>query len=250
MCTVSWIHQPGGYHLFCNRDEKRTRGIAQPPRLAGGEGGRYVAPLDSDSGGTWIAVNAYGVSLCLLNRGSAPALRSRGHVIPDLIWARCVDDCAFLLQQADLTPFAPFTLLLLEPEEPALVAEWDGNRLTAQVGAPAPLTSSSFEPESVCGERLHHFARLAPCDPEAHFRFHASHQGTSPAHAPCMHRNDAHTVSFSHILVTPDQIRFAYLPSAPCVRSASKEGLSWDSLSPSPSLLSPVKISRALPPAR
>ena len=33
MCTVSWVHQPGGYHLVCNRDEKRTRPTALTPRL-------------------------------------------------------------------------------------------------------------------------------------------------------------------------------------------------------------------------
>jgi hypothetical protein len=48
------------------------------------------------------------------------------------------------------------------------------------------------------------------------FRFHSSHAGTTGAHAPCMHRPDAETVSFSHVVVTPEAIRFAYLPSSPC----------------------------------
>ena len=25
MCTVSWFHEPGGYQLLCNRDEKFSR---------------------------------------------------------------------------------------------------------------------------------------------------------------------------------------------------------------------------------
>jgi hypothetical protein len=35
-----------------------------------------------------------------------------------------------------------------------------------------------------------------------------------------MHREDAHTVSFSHIIVTEGQIRFEYLPAAPCALAA------------------------------
>ena len=220
MCTVSWLHRPDGYHLFCNRDEKRARGIAEPPRLAGCDGSRYIAPVDSDFGGTWIAVNEHGVALCLLNRGSSPAARSRGHVIPDIIWVRSIDDCAFLLRHADLTLFAPFMLLMLEPGVPAAVASWDGFRLTMDGEARAPLTSSSYDPESVCEARLRQFARRAPADPEALYRFHASHDGPSAAHAPCMHRADAHTVSFSHVIVTEDEIRFEYLPAAPCARAA------------------------------
>ena len=33
MCTVSWVQQPGGYHLMANRDEKRTRGRAFAPAI-------------------------------------------------------------------------------------------------------------------------------------------------------------------------------------------------------------------------
>src|ERR1051326_3966193 len=67
VCTVSWTHQPGGYHLLCNRDEKRTRGAARAPELRLIGGTRCISPADSDFGGTWIAVNEWGLTLCLLN---------------------------------------------------------------------------------------------------------------------------------------------------------------------------------------
>src|SRR5215510_948633 len=126
MFTVSWLCQPGGYHLLCNRDEKRTRGVASPPRVAERGGMRYIAPADADFGGTWIAVNEYGVALCLLNGRSLPADHSRGLVIPELIRARSVDDCEFLFRHLHLEPFAPFTLLMIEPGGPAVAAAWDG----------------------------------------------------------------------------------------------------------------------------
>ena len=67
MCTVTWLERDGCYDLFCSRDELRTRGAALAPRLHPTAGGRFLAPVDSDGGGTWIAVNDRGVGLCLLN---------------------------------------------------------------------------------------------------------------------------------------------------------------------------------------
>ena len=220
MCTVSWLHQPGGYHLLCNRDERRTRGIADPPRVFERAGADYIAPMDPDFGGAWIAVNEHGVSLCLLNGPGRRGTQSRGLIIPDLIWARSIDDCVFLLQQSDLCPFAPFTLLMLEPGQPATVAAWDGMCLTIDPDARAPLTSSSYDPEGVRRERLREFARLNRGDIGSLRRFHASHAGSSGAHGACMHRSDAETVSFSEVVVQDGRIRFDYLPAAPCARVA------------------------------
>ena len=67
MCTVSWLHSPNGYHLLCNRDEKRTRSSAIAPRISVNGAVQFIAPLDQDFGGTWIATNEFGTSICLLN---------------------------------------------------------------------------------------------------------------------------------------------------------------------------------------
>jgi hypothetical protein len=217
---VSWLHQPGGYHLLCNRDERRTRGIAEPPRVFERAGADYIAPTDVDFGGTWIAVNAHGISLCLLNAAGRRGTQSRGLIIPDLIWTRSIDDCVFVLRQSDLNPFAPFTLLMLEPGQPATLAAWDGACLTFDPDARAPLTSSSYDPDGVRRERLREFARINPADLASLRRFHASHAGSSDAHSACMHRPDAETVSFSEVIVHDGQIRFEYLPAAPCGRAA------------------------------
>ncbi|MEO8372461.1 MAG: NRDE family protein [Candidatus Solibacter sp.] len=225
MCTVSWLQQPGGYHLLCNRDEKRTRGLAEPPRVMETAGTRYIAPTDSDFRGSWLAVNEYGVALCLLNGEghNTNASRSRGLIIPELIRARSADACLSLFAQLDLSQFAPFTLLMLEPAMPAALAKWSGARTSILTAVRAPLTSSSYEPDSVRIERLHTFARHQPTDPAGLYRFHTSHAGTSAAHAPCMHRADAATVSFSWIVVTASEVRFLYLPAAPCQSTAGEQ---------------------------
>lgn len=223
MCTVSWTHSPNGYHLLCNRDEQRTRGTAEAPGVFELSCTRFVCPTDTDRGGTWIAVNEHGVGLCLLNgRRKAPAhgARSRGYVIPELIWLRSIDRCAFVLGQLDLPAFAPFTLLMLEPGLPAAVAAWDGVKLALDRDADrrAPLVSSSFDADGVRRSRSREFARRSGNDAASLYRFHASHGEAAGPYSPCMHRRDAETVSFSWVMVNRDEIRFLYLPAPPCRR--------------------------------
>ena len=168
MCTVSWVQQPGGYHLMANRDEKRTRGRAFAPAIRECGGVRYVAPIDADFGGTWIAANEFGVSVCLLNgdagtQDSFPApQRSRGLLLRELAWETTGADCLLSLRQLDLSPYAPFVLLILEPDRPAILAEWNRERLTVDpAAAQMPLTSSSFDS---CGVRRFRLRRIrAPC---------------------------------------------------------------------------------------
>jgi hypothetical protein len=228
MCTVSWVHQPGGYHLLCNRDEKNTRGRALGPQVVERGGVRYIAPADADSGGTWITVNEFGIAACLLNRTSGTvASRSRGLLLRDLAWASPSDECLVRLRQMDLRPFAGFTLLVLEPDAAAKVAEWDGSRLVVDPAGDAhmPLTSSSYDAAGVRSARLNEYARHAGprVDAAALYRFHTSHGKAPDAYSPCMHRADAETVSFSWVTVSRSEVRFLYSPAAPCRCSASEQ---------------------------
>lgn len=226
MCTVSWAHQPGGYHLLCNRDEKRTRGTAFAPQVMQNSGVRYIAPIDSDGGGTWLAVNERGVTLCLLNGiavvESASHPRSRGLLVRELAWARSAGECISRLQGKDLGPFAPFSLVALEPGRPAALAQWNGRELAVDPAGDVhmPLTSSAFDPAGVRHARLNEFRRRVgterPVDPALLYWFHASHGDSPDAYSPCMHRDDAETVSFSWVVVSRDEIRLLYLPCAPC----------------------------------
>ncbi len=225
MCTVSWVHEGSGYHLLCNRDEKRTRGAGVGPRIGERGGVRFVAPADSDHGGTWLAANEFGISLCLLNGAAAgprAATRSRGLPMRDLIGAGTLDDAALCLTRLDLARYAPFTLLFLAPGARTAVAAWNGCTLEWAPDAEAarPLTSSSFDAEGVKRTRLEEFARRVPdADrvlPADLYWFHASHGAGPDAYWPCMHRADAETVSFSWVVVTEAEIRFLYSPAALC----------------------------------
>ena len=162
------------------------------PRVEQRGGVRFICPVDADFGGTWIAVNEYGVSLCLLNGvglgqmapGGHPdsgAGRSRGLLIRELIVGESAGDCVLSLKQLDLNPYAPFTLVVLEPGRPAAIAEWNGEiiRITPSGDAHMPLTSSSFNPQRVRQTRLNEFARrvelAGQVEPSLLYWFHSSH---------------------------------------------------------------------------
>ncbi len=223
MCTVSWLHDENGYQVLCNRDEKKTRRKAWAPTVRVRGGVEYIAPTDGDFGGTWIAVNEHGLTLCLLNGKSTGAGRSsRGLLIPELIAEPSGWRVAERLWDRELTDFAPFTLVALETDLPAMVMEWDGveKAVLPDGDALMPLTSSSFDTERVIERRRKDFeSKLQSAghvDASFLYFFHESHNGHPDAYSTCMHREDAETVSFSWVKVDGERAEFFYSPSAPC----------------------------------
>jgi hypothetical protein len=226
MCTVSWLHTDGGYHLLCNRDEQRSRPVADAPTVREQRGVQVLAPTDGALGGTWISVNEYKVTLCLLNAvapsAAARGAQSRGWLLASLAPGRRVDEVVEQFSGRELTSFAPFSLLALEPGSPAALMEWDGQRQRVCPAADAcsPLVSSSFDLPGVKERRRREFHRLVRQAPgealSAHFAFHASHGAQPDAYSPCMHRPDAETVSFSWIHVSKSSAGFFYAPGPVC----------------------------------
>jgi hypothetical protein len=222
MCTVSWVHGDGGFDLLCNRDEKHTRARAADPWVVSRGGVRYVAPVDGECGGTWISVNEFGVAICLLNGGTGRSGRtSRGRVVPALADSRCVDEAARRLSAMNLDAFAPFVIAALAPGQ-SVVVDWDGEQrhVDPRPEPRMPLTSSSFEPETVRERRRAEFERVAATvNVESLHSFHMSHGQQRGPYSTCMHRADAQSVSFSWVKVGKRGIDFLYSPDAPCQRA-------------------------------
>jgi hypothetical protein len=230
VCTCSWIRAADGYDLMFNRDEQWSRQPALLPRLLVRNGARYLAPIDADAGGTWLGVNAFGLSIGLLNRyqDMQPVTTrkpgvvyvSRGILVRNLLDARNSDDVRERAESLELDRFQPFTLIVISLTAPALMLEWNGAALMieAQADAQNPLASSSFETSAALAYRRDLWERLvgAHPTPDAQRAFHASQEPGRAAYGPCMRRDDAHTVSFSWIRVRPDVITFEYAPSALC----------------------------------
>lgn len=228
MCTVSWLHQPDGYTLLCNRDEKKSRLPAAPPILRASRSTQFLAPTDSNHGGTWIATNEFGMTLCLLNGKPRPVgSRSRGLLLPE--WILLADAASVLgaFTRADLSVYSPFTAVALEPGRPALILRWDGAKRSSLDDGEAcmPLTSSSFDAAGARVHRRMEFRRLLAqtgrLDNQLLDLFHRSHGNALGPLTACMHREDAETVSFTRVIVDAQSVRMDYSPSAPCKRAAS-----------------------------
>lgn len=228
MCTVSWRLLPAGYDVYFNRDEKRVRQPATPPVIDTRDGVRFVAPRDGNSGGTWLAVNAWGVTVGLLNHHPDPAppeparRRSRGLLLLDLITADRAAAVVARLGQIALGEHAPFTCVAWGISEPVQAVAWDGRELKPHVRPVAmPLSSSSFHSAEVIAKRMRVFAAMQEGQDDTDDAgwmeaFHRSHVPEKGPFSVCMHRTDARTVSFSRVRVTADAAQFFYHAGSPC----------------------------------
>lgn len=224
MCTVSWLPSSDGYTLCFNRDERFTRAPAVPPAVRVRYGVRFLSPLDGDAGGTWFAVNEFGLSLGLLNRYRVPEYRltaeprSRGLLLLDLVSAPTGTDALLRLTPDRLGVTQPFTLVTVEPGQPAGITSWDGAALdTVRQAASGFLhTSSSVTEPEVAESRRALFTANAPHTAESLATLHRSHLPERGRRSVCMHRDDAETQSYSEAIIGGDSVALRHVPDAPC----------------------------------
>lgn len=227
MCTLSWLGDTAGYQIFFNRDEQRSRPSAIPPQISNQEGHNVLMPVDPEGGGSWISVNEHRVSLCLLNyyQGVTPpgSLISRGQLLRSL--SHHADFGAISKQLATLTlsHYAPFTLIVFSPSEEsdtdAFVVngcQWDGETLN-HFKPVSPTTSSSVKLDEVTQARQQSYMKNVRHSSLIELtQFHAGHGLHKGYQSVCMHREDAKTVSFSHIRVNHGKVSFSYKDGSPC----------------------------------
>lgn len=225
MCTVTWLREGDSYSVFFNRDELKTRARALPPACKMQNGVRYLAPVDPDGGGTWLGANHFGLTCGVLNNYAitkvrSRSFRSRGLLVPALL--DCASPFAALtkLRTLPLDDFRPFFLILFTPRQSQILGTWNGDTLHIDENVRLPLSSSSFDTDRVVKNRRNEFAVLCARRPFPDKKllaaYHASHSAKGGAYSVCMHREDAGTVSFSQINVTPALVEFLYTPGAPC----------------------------------
>ena len=206
-----------------NRDERRDRAPARPPRRWRGGVETFTAPVDGDAGGTWIAARDSGLVLALLNhqraRGapapSAPPI-SRGRLVTTLAAEGGVPDAA-RLRAAGLAAFAPFRLFVGAAAVPPRVFTWNGVALTTRRLDPRVgfLTSSSWNPRAVIPARHARFraflrAHRSPSRGDLVAFHNDASDARGGAWAICMSREEACTVSMTVVEVTPAGVRMRY----------------------------------------
>lgn len=221
MCTLTWLITPEGYEVFFNRDEQKIRPQAIPPTWDPIL--KAIYPIDTQGGGTWITLTQRGEVFCLLNNyqavkhfsAASPAL-SRGSIIPTILKLDGPIDAR--AQALPLTRLAPFLLCYfpanVQDDRDIQVVSWDGLNLTTQT-AVSPITSSGVMLKEVRRCRQESYQRIDG-HRQGHLTYHQSHYGHPSAHSVCMHREDANTVSLSHIMVNAATMRFDYYSGSPC----------------------------------
>lgn len=232
MCTVTWHHSGEGFDVIFNRDELKTRKPALPPQIRERNGVRYLAPIDGDAGGAWIGVNEFGICLSLLNYyaatfvGAGKSYVSRGRLLISLMDVASQAEALHRLQQHCLDYYPPFILLAFAYCKPVFSFTWNGKNLLYDEldAARMPVTTSSFASQQVEAHRHQCFQQVDlkqdDMTVDRLLAFHRSHIPSANAYAVCMHRDDANTVSLSHVKVTLADIELRYYPNSPCQHEA------------------------------
>jgi hypothetical protein len=227
VCTLSWVPSSGGYALAFNRDELRSRAPARGPERREISGVSVLTPTDGEAGGTWIAANALGHTVTLLNRWDetpvdpAGEFVSRGLLVLALAPLAGPHEVDTTLDELPLPRYRPFTLVSLAPDEVPRAFEWNGRALTrAAIEAPGlARTSSGRDQAGAERERGRIFRETAIREggltAELLERLHRGHDPEPGALSICMHREEAETVSGSFVQVDRDAVRFKYVDGPP-----------------------------------
>lgn len=217
MCTLS-IHRADDWLVATmNRDEALARGPELPPQVHHAHGGlAWVAPRDSEKGGTWMGVNSAGVIACLLNAyrpgesllpDTSGRYRSRGEIVPRLLEAGCGGAAMEILErEIDPEAYPSFTLLLVTPEQ-TYIYEWLRNGPPAAqtlAGAWILRSSAGWDSEDVARWREQRFAQWI-ADGERHIgalpAFHLLQEDGHLERSPLMRRDWSATRSITQAAV-------------------------------------------------
>ncbi|MBK1876999.1 NRDE family protein [Pelagicoccus mobilis] len=221
MCTASWRADGGRFSLCFNRDERRSRKEALPPKLLERSGPRTLAAIDPEGGGTWLAVNECGLCVYLLNNYAAQArvkplgeAVSRGKLPLELSLCLSRESAnATLLKELDLSCFNPFLIALADRSEVSVFA-WDGVALLPVELARPLLTTSSYKTEEIESYRTKEYERRlaerSGLTASERFAYHTELAHADPAFNPLMLRADSRTHSVSVVEVDEKGIRYRY----------------------------------------
>jgi hypothetical protein len=219
MCTVSIVPTVEGCRVVCNRDERRTRPAARPPRPQTTVSGATY-PEDPVSGGTWIGVNDNGLILALLNKTSTPGVvrqpaRSRGVIVPELLACASMEQAVKRMDLLDSRIFEPFRLVVVQHSMVAVITSDSSPAATETIrlASPVMFTSSSLGDAVVDGPRRKLFEQIVVRTDDwlrGQRHFHRHQWPERPEVSVRMAREDAATVSRTTIDVTARGVELEY----------------------------------------
>jgi len=221
VCTVSVVPCGDGVRLLCNRDERRDRTPARPPKLIRCDDRMAIVPVDPDGGGSWIGVNDVGLAIVLINRsagGRSKGAESRGLIVTPLLGESSLEGCASAAETLDSGGYQPFRLLAVQSGG-ALVADAEGGRVCLHafdLSQPRMLTSSSVDAAATAafrGEQFRTIVLAARGDrAAAQQQFHCQQDPERSSVSVLMSRAEARTVSRTTVDLGPRAAYFLYEP--------------------------------------
>ena len=229
-----------------NRDEKRDRFAALPPDVVELETHRAIFPREP-TGGTWISANDSGVCLALINwhrieRQPKAEPLSRGLVVEELAGKSTAYEIAASLKKLPVRKLHPFRLIAIVPDEKRVIEyRWDLRRLSIRnhEWRRQHWFSSGFDERTAERVRAKMCALFVAGDADPGRRatcsgrtgvgaagyslqwlrqLHGSHAPKRGPFSICMHRNDAATVSYSEVVVSPRSVVMRYKAGPVCSR--------------------------------
>jgi hypothetical protein len=221
MCTVTFIPRDRGFLLGMNRDEQWERGRKSFPPTVTQDA---IFPRD-EKGGTWIAVNAFGMAFAILNRNgtSFSKTRSRGDVIPQLLRSDTLSAAYDRTRSLQLEGTLSFTLLIFSSEDQQVSEQvWDGQGLSS---ASHPWALRHWFSSGLSDEEANRHRSRIVLDSESEVdfaspawlrRLHRTHGNAPGPFSICVHREQVGSVSYTEVTTDPEQITMSYLTGPPC----------------------------------
>lgn len=212
-----------------NRDEKRDRFAGLPPDVVELGSHRAIFPREP-TGGTWISANDSGVCLALINwhriaRQPNTKPLSRGLVVQELAGKSTPDEIAASVNKMPIRKLRPFRLIAIVLAQKRVIEwRWDLRRLAIRnhEWLRQHWFSSGFdeyraevERQRVCEDAKD---RGATDSLTWLRRVHRSHTPKQGPLSICMHRDDAATVSYSEVAVSPRSVVMRYKDGPLCSR--------------------------------
>lgn len=231
MCTMTWFVKEHGYELFFNRDESVNRRRAKLPSIQSDQGTSYISPTDADAGGTWIASNQFGITVCLLNHYQFEQLASyqdwtsRGEIVRRFATTEDIYLAESEFSELKLHDYRAFRMFIINQQGINCLCIWDGHSARVERNVKTPKFSSSIDAQHVKVVRKNLFLdqQLKQSQDTAKFlQFHSSHHPTESPESVCMHSPEGNTVSLSHVSVDLKSVDFSYADGPPCVAALSE----------------------------
>ena len=239
MGTVTFMPRTGGYLVGMNRETPRNRPQDHGPQVRS-LGRVYVVHPTTSTGGTWIALNSYGITLALLPWQRIPLTpsvpseeqREPEQILPELLSVQGDQELSDRLAKLSMERVAPFRLIGIFPAQ-ARIVEWLWNQerwfIRPRSWRPRLWASSLQNEEAVQKERRALWEKALQ-EPDAGTpiwlrRFHRMHVVQPDSASICVHGEAVCTSSYTEILVVGRRGQMTYHAGPPCLRGRLIERL-------------------------